>query len=173
MGKGTLALLIIIGIAGLSFSMFMAGYEYYLVSNPHEEPKVVVVERWHEPEVVELVKEIETIREVEVDRYLYKFEDWNSIEELQSFLESDNTEMFNGYRSKIDDWDCDNLAINLMDSAQKKGKRLSFVYLSPADARRWFNYDGEAHAVCGAIVGNTLYYIDPNNDRVSKVCNLD
>ena len=45
MGKALVVVLILIGIAGLSFGMFMAGYEYH-------QPREIIVDRWHEPEVI-------------------------------------------------------------------------------------------------------------------------
>lgn len=167
---------IILGIMAMGafgFSLFMAGYEYYQHREIIKE-KEIIVDRWHEPEV----KIVETLR---YEPYAVippnSTSDWTSLDELNEFLAQDNTDEFisqsNEYMDGLVlDWDCDNKVILLMNSAEIYGKRLSFVWLSQSDALKWFNING-AHAVCGAVVGNSYYYIDAETERVVKVGDLD
>ena len=51
---------LLVAICSLSFGMFMVGYEYH-------QPREIIVERWHEPEV----KVVETVRYAPLpDEYL-------------------------------------------------------------------------------------------------------
>jgi len=144
---------------------FMAGYEYH-------QPREIIVDKWHEPKIVEVEKLVEVIKTVEVGKYVHTLTDWSSLEELQAFLKDDKTNEYETYRGEIIGWDCDDLAIKLMDSAQEKGKRLSFVLLLSDETNKVYGIDG-THAVCGALIGNSFYYVSPATDEITKVCNLD
>lgn len=188
--KFIVALGIIAFLSAFGIALFMAGYEYH-------QPREIIVDRWHEPEVItlppqiietireiEVIKNIGVIKEVEVVKEVHSsLDDWGDVLELARFLSNDNTDsmvvLVADSRGVIkldeapgDEWDCDDRARRLIDQAEAIGKRLSFVYLNPTLARKWFGYDG-AHAVCGAIVGDKYYYIDAGTDKICKVCNLD
>lgn len=112
----------------------------------------------------------------------YKLADWEDAEELGVFLEEDNTDRTLYLRADKDgvirfNNRCEVFAIQLMDRAAEKGKRLSFVPINSVEYNKWYPEkieSGRYHVVCGALVGdNEFWYIEPTDDRYWHALNLE
>ncbi len=118
--------------------------------------------------------------------------DWVSPEELRAFLAFDDTNIraIIIANSKGEIWfsgQCEDLAMQLRDRAALKGKHLSIVPINQMEQRRWWHQFSavpqylkprkldyyEYHAICGAIIGNDYYYIEPRTDKMWDIADLD
>jgi len=176
-----LLLIIIITLVGCTPEV-VTKTEYIYIDCPVEVIKEVEV-------LIEVVKEVEVVKTVEIPVYnsveVVKYawlSDWTSLGEFEAFLMQDDTDSVvrlsadkNGVIKLYDQ--CEDRAIQLMDSVAKVGKRLSFVPLSPDEYLKWYDiYPGanNYHAICGALVGdNEFYYIEPSDDKVWLAQYLD
>jgi len=108
--------------------------------------------------------------------------DWNSIEELKTFLTNDTSDShvyltidnsvtsFNGI--------CEHRAFKLRDNALEIGKRLDTEILTKEECFKYQEYLGfstqilnelpdiNGHYIVKAIVGNEIWFIEPSNDNV-------
>lgn len=119
---------------------------------------------------------------VSADGYLKDFE---SVEILRGFIQQDNTNEFvrlvadNNGTINFDN-QCEESALQLIQRAEAKGYRLNFQVINVRDYARWryllpkgqLAWD-DGHAVCSAIVGNDIYFIEPQNDNVWFAYHLD
>ena len=98
---------------------------------------------------------------------VYRQVDWDSLGELQRFLASDTTDQ---YTWTYETFDCDDFALRLRLNALARDKYLSVVWIGPGDYYRFFEqaldpkYEG--HFMNAAIVGNWIYYIEPQSDQI-------
>lgn len=119
--------------------------------------------------------------------YDHPLSDWQSVGELRAFLQMDDTDhrvylvadssglvQFNNQ--------CEDYAFNLRKRAQIVGHNLDTEILSKAECIKWQQYiQGDAyslgindgHYINKAIVGNAVWYCEPQNDKVWWVYNLD
>lgn len=120
--------------------------------------------------VVETVKykpvEVEKVivEQVEVSKELHYFE---SLDELEQWLSG----------ISIFASDCDDFAIELQRKALKDGYILSFEVIYPSEYNSLFKQkrlpSGIAHAINLAVIGNEVYYIEPQTNEVVFVAYLD
>ena len=103
-----------------------------------------------------------------------ELEDWESLSELEQFLEEDDTDSLITLKAgtdgeiKLGDY-CVTQAEQLRDRAAQVGKNLEVVPLSPREYRRIFlDRRTEYHAVCMARVGHSYYLIETDNDVVKR-----
>ena len=111
--------------------------------------------------------------------------DWESVEELKTFLEEDNTDskvylvpkkVGNAWVFDLTmNYDCEDRAFHLRDVAESKGKRLSVELLYHTEYFRWYGRVSKYryHAINKAFIGNEVRFVDPETDRIWKVANLD
>ena len=102
---------------------------------------------------------VEVIKEVEVFRELT---DWDSVEELEAFLEQDDTDKRIVLKASSDgvikfNGQCEDYALQLRDRAMAQGKYLSIIVLEVKDNRY--------HALCMARIGNEFWYVEPKTDE--------
>ena len=99
-------------------------------------------------------------------------QDWESIDELQQFLDDDDTSdtliLVAGNNGVITlDGVCEWYALQLRDRAMSQGKYLSIQILHPKEYRKWYGeYTQDYHAVCMARIGSELWLIEPQTDKV-------
>jgi hypothetical protein len=98
---------------------------------------------------------------------IYRQVDWDSLEDLAKFLARDTTDQ---YTWTSETFDCDDFAMRLRTNALGQDKYLSIVWIGPSDFQRFYGvpldpqYDG--HIMNAAIVGNWIYYIEPQTDQI-------
>jgi len=104
------------------------------------------------------------VEKVEVPR---KADHFNSVEELELWL-SDNS---------IFASDCDDYALALQQMALGDGYIVSFEVIYTDEYNRVFKQKrlppGTAHAVNLAVIGNEVYYIEPQNHEIAFAVYLD
>ena len=151
----------------LSCATFFSGY---YIGQETSEPEVVTevqyeVKYVEKPvykivdKIVEKIIEVEVIKEV--PREIREFED---LEELEQFLEDDDTnEILRLYPIEgiSGTWSltgtCDHYATNLQRRALEAGYLMSTEITEK---------DNEPHMMNSAIIGNEVYYIEPQTDEV-------
>ena len=86
-------------------------------------------------------------------------QDWDSVLELQCFLELDDAplvlksgESFSGQ--------CENYAFQLRDRAREWGRLLDVEILTPREFKKYYGKRGGYHAINKAIIGNEWWYVD-------------
>ena len=119
-------------------------------------------------EVPTIVKETEVVT-VNQTVFVDKLEDWESVEELESFLNSDNTdEIGYGY------FNCIDYCLKLRDRAAQVGKNLEINLITYDEYLKYSKYFGvpekefEYHAIIMALVEGKYYYIEPQSDIYCK-----
>jgi len=106
--------------------------------------------------------------------YVLPLEDWESLDELNKFLEEDDTDRVVYARANsqgviVFDQCCVDQAEHLRDEAAKIGRNLEVIPLTPNEYRRIFGaYKKEYHAVCMARIGDYFYAVEPDNDTVKR-----
>jgi hypothetical protein len=162
----------------------IARYQQELSEKP-----AVVTEYINVPQYVEkIVTKITTIEKIVTQNVTVEVEvpivlsDWNSIEELKTFLANDTSDShvyltvdngvasFNGI--------CEHRAFKLRDNALEIGKRLDTEILTKEECFKYQEClgfstqtlnelpDNNGHYIVKAIVGNEIWFIEPSNDNV-------
>ena len=113
-------------------------------------------------EYIDRVEYVEVIKEVRIKpRY------FESLEELEDWLVQDRTDTVVIYPP---DYDCEDYAKALVESALKDGYILSTELWGDVKRRGEF---GGTHFYNLAFIGNEMYLIEPQDDRIIAVGNLD
>jgi len=107
---------------------------------------------------------------VEVEKYVYlDLQDWRSVEELKAFLAEDNTDTVLKFTGNVTfNSSCEERAFQLRKRAFDIGKRLEMEILTPAEYKKWYGdtiASDSLHAICKAVIGNEVWYIEPADDR--------
>ena len=89
---------------------------------------------------------------------------FSSYSALISWLAQDDTD---GYQYIPDEFDCDDFALTLQQHALEDGYIISAQLV---DTDQDFEYD---HMMNIAVIGNSVYSIEPQNDQVLLLCHLD
>jgi hypothetical protein len=125
-----------------------------------EIPTVEVVETLVEKKVIEEVPVIEYVEvEKEVPLELREFE---SEEELAEWLAADKT---NEIPYMKDIFECENFARSLMKHALNNGHYMSFQVLKNYTRPDTKEFTEGPHAINSTIIGNYVYFIDPQTDE--------
>lgn len=138
---------------------------------PIEKPQKII----NVIEPVYIEKPVKVTHEVPIE-----LTDWESAEELQAFLEADDTDRrislttdntglvkFSGQ--------CEDYALQLRDGAMTIGRHLSIQVLHPEEFKKWYPNSKESayHAICLARIGNEFWYIEPSTDECWLALYLD
>jgi len=119
------------------------------------------------------------VEEIEVPRSLDYFE---SLVELKQWLNDVkfidiHFDVVDRVGNNIKKFDCDDYAIELQDRALQQGYILSFEVIGYNEYNSLFNEKkipyGAIHAINSAIIGNEVYYIEPQTQETVFVANLD
>ena len=129
------------------------------VNHYTERPTVEVVETVVEKKVIEKVPVIEYVEvEIEVPTELKQFD---SEEELIEWLNTDKTDELPYIR---DMFECENFARTLMNHTLKDGHHMSFQVLKNYTRPDNKEFIEGPHAINSTIIGNYIYFIDPQTD---------
>ncbi len=116
---------------------------------------------------------------VEVSKML---SDWNNVEELKTFLAQDNTDssifvkFYFGREIKLGGF-CEDFAVQLQNRAYEIGKRLDTEILAYDEYNKYYGVGkinpgvgtlgiNDGHAINKAIVGNEVWFIEPQTDKI-------
>ena len=112
-----------------------------------------------------------------------KLSDFTSLEELQTFLAQDDTDtsliLVADSSGKINfNGSCEDYAFQLRDRAADIGKRLEAELLTRSEYVKYYGDTGglsvnDMHMVNKAVIGNDVFLIEPQDDKVWKVVSLD
>jgi len=120
--------------------------------------------------LAESLTRLQTVRVVEVEKYIkVETKDWVSLEELEEFLDNDDTDEVLVFTANATfNSSCEERAFQLRKRAFDIGKRLETEDLTPAEYKKWYGdtiASDRLHAICKAIIGNEVWYIEPADDR--------
>ena len=119
------------------------------------------------------------VKKVEIARPLTYFE---NINELKQWLSDVNLvqigfNVIDQNNHNITKFDCDDYARNLQDKALQDGYIISFEVIRASEYNSTFKEkkipSGAIHAVNSAIIGNEVYYIEPQTREIVFVANID
>jgi len=113
--------------------------------------------------------------------------DWESVEELEGFLENDDTDsvirLVAGADGNVNfNGQCEDRAFQLRGSAESICKRLETEILNKTECIKYQQYykgnpynlpAGGGHMICKAIIGNDVYFVEPSNDAIWLAYYLD
>ncbi len=192
-GRFTKALGLLFILAALALVFFAGGYLGQITF----EPQVVVnhdvrtiyrdierieyrtVEKVIERVVYEPVERV-IVKRIERPRPLRHFQ---NLEELEQWLGNIGVidVRFNVVDSEtgqyIKKFDCDDYAMRLQEKSLRDGYVMSFEVISPAEYNALFKQKripaDDTHAINLVIIGNEIYYIEPQNHEIIFKANLD
>jgi len=119
------------------------------------------------------------IKEVQVSRPLLQFE---SLTEFKNWLSNVNLieigfNVVDQNNVSINVFDCDDYARKFQDKALQDGYIVSFQVIRYAEYNSLFKEKkipvGAIHAVNSVIIGNEVYYIEPQTNEIVLVANID
>jgi len=101
-------------------------------------------------------------------------DDWSSVEELEAFLEEDDTDRHVYLKAGSDgvvrfNNQCEDKAFQLRDRAEAIGKRLETEVLDRYEYYKWYKVwlkKNRYHVINKALIGNEWWYIEPSSDRL-------
>lgn len=116
--------------------------------------------------------------------------DWESVDELQEFLNSEQNNQVVKLKAdengQISFWgQCEDLSFNLRDNAMKIGKRIETEILFRSECIKYQKFLGigyenahlmntnDSHMICKAFIGNEIWYIEPLSLRILHIGYLD
>jgi hypothetical protein len=131
------------------------------VNRYKEIPTVEVIETLVEKKVIEEVPVIEYI-EIEIEKEIpLELEEFESEEEMVEWLNTDKT---NELPYIKDIFECENFARTLMKHSLEEGYYISFQVLKNYTRPKTKEFIEGPHAINSAIIGNYIYFIDPQSD---------
>jgi len=104
-----------------------------------------------------------------------KLHDWNSVEELKTFLEQDDTDRHINLIAGADgiirfDGQCEDRAFQLRDRAEAIGKRLETEILDRNEYYKWYRVwipTNTYHVINKGVIGdNEWWYVEPSTDKI-------
>lgn len=110
-----------------------------------------------------------------------RLRDFTSEAQLRHFLEYDITDSCIYLTADKDgvirfSGQCEDIALQLIENAEKQGWRLHFVPLHRTEYRKWYKKHLDYnvyHVIAGAVIGNEFWYIEPSNDKAWRALYLD
>jgi len=149
-----------------------------VVYTPVEKVIETVVYEPVETIVYELVENL-VVKEIEVSRPLLQFE---KLAELKQWLSNVKLidihfTVVNQAGNSVQKFDCDDYARRLQDKALQEGYIISFEVIRHVEYNSLFKEKklpiGAIHAINSVIIGNDVYYIEPQTQEIVFVANLD
>ncbi len=149
--------------------------EYELVEKVVYEPVEKVIERIvYEPVEKVIIKRIETPKPLRHFQDPEELEQWlGNIEVLDIRFDMVNQET----NQHIKRFDCDDYALRLQEKALRDGYIMSFEVVRRVEYNDLFKHkqilDSTIHAANSVIIGNEVYYVEPQTHEVVFVAYLD
>jgi len=166
-GCGFRRVLLIIGILTLVFCA--GGY----LGQATFEPQVIIEHKTLT--IYQVIEKVVPIEKVIVERVEVpvKLRDFETLEKLEQWLEETGIRVQFGGNL----FDCDNYALGLQQKAINDGYLMSFEAIRADEYNKLFKANkltpGELHAINSVIIGNDVYYIEPQTREVVLVGHLD
>ena len=165
-------------VTGVAVTCFLAGgalNERLMKPEIVEVPVEVEVVKWKDPGREFVYLEAEPVIEiVEVAVELRNFE---STEELENWLSENHIDEAVMLYASGKRFDCDDYARRLIKDARADGFQLWLQVLLPdyrrLDTGERVTESDQAHALCSAIIGDRLYFIEPQTDDYWFVAKVD
>ena len=130
------------------------------VSHYVEKPTIEVIETFVEKKVIE---EVPVVQYVEVEKEVpAKLKQFESEEELIEWLHIDKTDESPYIRNLFE---CENFARTLMRHTLENGHLMSFQVLKNYTRPDTKEFIEGPHAINSTIIGNDVYFIDPQTDE--------
>lgn len=161
-------------------------YEVITVDRIIEKAVYTPVEKVIETVVYEPVEKIvyqqvenPVVKEVEVSRPLLHFENTNDFKQWLSNVNliEIGFSVIDQNNNNITKFDCDDYARSLQDKALQDGYIISFEVIRSAEYNSLFREKkipiGAIHGINSAIIGNEVYYIEPQTKEIVFVANID
>ena len=120
-----------------------------------------------------IVKSIEISRPLRHFQDLDELEQWlgNEVSKITLEVVDDETD------ERIITFDCDDYAIELQEGALRDGYLMSFEVIRPVEYNALFKQHqlpkDAIHAINSVIIGNEIYYAEPQNHEIVLVAYLD
>lgn len=109
-------------------------------------------------------KDIDSIKVINVTSIPQHFK---SLDSLKEWLKQNHVDKMTYVKETHD---CDDFAVELQQAALSDGYLMNIVY-DPDGYYR--NKNGEAHMLNSTIIGNYMYIIEPQNDKIVAYVGLD
>ena len=124
----------------------------------------VEVEKPYPVETIVKITEIQEVpRIIEVEKVVFKpLKNFATPTELYQWLKKDTVS--NIFGSNL--YDCDDYCTQLVENAFKDGYRMDFQVLPAGTKSSYLGVLTEPHMVCSAIIGNSIYFIEPQTDYI-------
>ena len=136
---------------------FRDGYNHGYISHVEYRDIIHYINR-------EVIKEVMGEKPIELCEF-------PSVDELEAWLAEDDTDEYvylvageDGVCRESDKYDCDDYALQLQSRAAKSGFLISVTIIEK---------QGKPHMINLASIGNDIYYIEPQADRVWFYCHKD
>ena len=149
-------------------------------------------ERLMKPEIVEVPVEVEAVKwkdsrrefvyleaepVIEIVEVAVELRNFESTEELENWLSENHIDEAVMLYASGKRFDCDDYARRLIKDARADGFQLWLQVLLPdyrrPDTGERVTESDEAHALCSAIIGDRLYFIEPQTDDYWFVAKVD
>ena len=166
-----------VGASIISFSICLLQEETARKTSQIQIPTVGA--RLIETHTVEYVEEIVVETEyVDVIRHVpVEFRNFTNRAELEKWLEERNQVTFICFRQKDIIFDCDDFALELQQKALADGFIISFEIIDSSEYNELFSTqlpEGQTlHAINLSIIGNDVYYIEPQTGEIVYAAYLD
>ena len=96
---------------------------------------------------------------------------FKSTSELKSFLVTDLTNL-EFYREDTND--CDDIARHLQKRAADAGYIMNLQVLNSTEYEKLFGKKiSSNHMICSTMIGDSIYFVEPQNDKIVYVMNVD
>jgi hypothetical protein len=134
------------------------------VNRYKEIPTVEVIETLVEKKVIEEVPVIEYVEvEIEIEKEIpLELKEFESEEEMVAWLNADQTDELPYIK---DLFECENFARTLMKHSLEEGYYVSFQVLKNYTRPKTKEFTEGPHAINSTIIGNYIYFIDPQTDE--------
>ena len=165
-------------VTGVAVTCFLAGGALNgRLMKPEiiEVPVEVEVVKWKDPGREFVYLEAEPV--IEIVEVPVELGDFESTEELENWLSENHIDEAVMLYASGKRFDCDDYARRLIKDARADGFQLWLQVLLPdyrrPDTGERVTESDEAHALCSAIIGDRLYFIEPQTDDYWFVAKVD
>ena len=165
-------------VTGVAVTCFLAGgalNERLMKPEIVEVPVEVEVVKWKDPGREFVYLEAEPV--IEIVEVPVELGDFESTEELENWLSENHIDEAVMLYADGKRFDCDDYARRLIKDARADGFQLWLQVLLPdyrrPDTGERVTESDQAHALCSAIIGDRLYFIEPQTDDYWFVAKVD
>jgi len=145
------------------------------------EPETLTVTEYETVEVIREVPIIQTVTRVETETEIVEravtLSDFKNTDDLEHWLEDNHIDHAIMLYTSGKKFDCDDYARRLVNDARKDGYEMwvqvvFHPYRIPGSGRL-ITEKGSGHALCGVVIGNEWYFVEPQSDEYWPVAQVD